>query len=754
MLAAIVLLAVASVAGGPARTRTSRTRSGRQIDMPPDGYLPIAEGRIGKLAHLRTLQHIYAAESAARAAAATAAIERIQPSATARASVIASTELSELHTLLLAAGFRPLVARDLSLANALNRGYLWRLSLAVRMTDHDPLLATDFGASDPTTSRLYGGRAVIWCRGYGSETSSGRLILPKVDYLQAAGVQRLAAALALAILRVRVRILAACERVAGRLRGALAGVVRMVGSARAADPGAGAGGGGRVEGASAGGVEHALADEGEPRNAQRLPLSRYGSWLEVASADELLSPFLSSPPQAARPEAEAAAPDGAPGRADARKPRIPIGRQIVAALRGPGAADAGAASAGSAGASAPRDFVGAASRVITRVAIADVLDGSRPATSLCAHAVLSEPTFDELVSIWRPLPPRPRPRIGWLSLRVPRFAYVIADHFELTGRMPPRKGPSRRDSRSVDPPPSARPCELRLFNGVPLANFAAVLPGNLLVFRPADALRLDLVTLVSLLALLLGQRLSAASRFVLLSLWLLRTLFNYRNALVRYDLLVNRFLTSRLSARGVGVMRYLRGEAAAQSALRASLLLSWLLTRAGSSTSLGALRTDGPRMLHSIVGCEHAVRFDTDATARELQRLGLVTIGSDGRVLLATAPAQLPSRLSAHWQRLLELDGAGASPPALSCGPAGSCQCAGVDPQQSADGIPARASTLSSALSMPSTVPVDGAQHAAPAGAGAGRASRVAVRATAVSQREDPGALGLPDLSNPWAEQM
>ena len=89
----------------------------------------------------------------------------------------------EVAETLLAAGFRPLSARDIALSSALNVNYLWRLSLTAQMTGLDPTLASDFGL-DEGSERLFGGRAVLWCRGYGSESSSGRLLLPKIDFLQ------------------------------------------------------------------------------------------------------------------------------------------------------------------------------------------------------------------------------------------------------------------------------------------------------------------------------------------------------------------------------------------------------------------------------------------------------------------------------------------------------------------------------------------------------------------------------------------
>lgn len=80
------------------------------------------------------------------------------------------------------------------------------------------------------------------------------------------------------------------------------------------------------------------------------------------------------------------------------------------------------------------------------------------------------------------------------------------------------------------------------------------------MFKPATALRLDLVSLLSLVSVLATVRftnlrydiLAAAS----VALWLLRTVFAYSNARARYDLLVKRFVTSKIALRGAGVVRW------------------------------------------------------------------------------------------------------------------------------------------------------------------------------------------------------
>ena len=111
-------------------------------------------------------------------------------------------------------GFQLLSQRDLDLCSALNSGYLLRLSIAPDVKDLDPGIYHEFyppTSSSPSSSAeeneietvatreqdlLFGGRILVFRRGYSQENTSGRLILPKLDYLQSSLVQRSASAVA------------------------------------------------------------------------------------------------------------------------------------------------------------------------------------------------------------------------------------------------------------------------------------------------------------------------------------------------------------------------------------------------------------------------------------------------------------------------------------------------------------------------------------------------------------------------------
>jgi len=113
-----------------------------------------------------------------------------------------------------------------------------------------------------------------------------------------------------------------------------------------------------------------------------------------------------------------------------------------------------------------------------------------------------------------------------------------------------------------------------------MANILAVSPKNKLVFRPADAFVFDFVSVATFLALAGSLKFDSPKldllALVSITLFAVRTFFRYSNKYARYDLLVNKFLTSKLSHRGAGALNYLAQEANSQKALRAMCIRDWL----------------------------------------------------------------------------------------------------------------------------------------------------------------------------------
>ena len=99
-------------------------------------------------------------------------------------------------------GFQLLTQRDLDLCEALNAGYLLRLSIAPDVAGLDSSIGKEFYPElydDEVVGKhslLFDGKILVYRRGYSSEVTKGKLLLPKVDYLQSSLVQRSASSVA------------------------------------------------------------------------------------------------------------------------------------------------------------------------------------------------------------------------------------------------------------------------------------------------------------------------------------------------------------------------------------------------------------------------------------------------------------------------------------------------------------------------------------------------------------------------------
>jgi hypothetical protein len=135
---------------------------------------------------------------------------------------------------------------------------------------------------------------------------------------------------------------------------------------------------------------------------------------------------------------------------------------------------------------------------------------------------------------------------------------------------------------------SKLPIEIRIFKGVQMSNLPAVFPQTKLIFRPADAFVNDLITVFTFLAVLASLKFESPKYDVIALVsfvtWLTRTLLRYRNTFARYDLLVKKFVTSKLTFRGSGALKYVVSEAGQQRAVRAGLIYNWILNYTGSSS--------------------------------------------------------------------------------------------------------------------------------------------------------------------------
>ena len=218
----------------------------------------------------------------------------------------------------------------------------------------------------------------------------------------------------------------------------------------------------------------------------------------------------------------------------------------------------------------------------------------------------------------------------------PEFVVEFADMFDIEGfERPPKE--------EAEPPLSR--LEMRNFQGVQMANLPAVLPKTKLIFRPADAFLFDAVSFITFLLVASSIKLDNPRldllALVSVSVWLFRTVKKYANKLARYDLLVKTFLTSKISYRNSGAVKYLASEAGSQRAIRAALVHSWVLELYKTWSSGG-----GPAPLkrshlldkcrdgiNSLLRMDRLVDVDSQKAIQDLEDLGIITLDENGEVV-------------------------------------------------------------------------------------------------------------------------
>lgn len=262
-----------------------------------------------------------------------------------------------------------------------------------------------------------------------------------------------------------------------------------------------------------------------------------------------------------------------------------------------------------------------------------------------------------MVVVWRPLPPKPESQ---QVIRPPKFIYDFADMFDIEGLPELPKLEEEEEEEET-----ARPAlEIRAFAGVPMANLPAVLPKTKLVFRPADAFVFDLVSIFSFVLVLGSQRfdnprldLLALVSFVL---WVFRTVFRYSNKLARYDLLVKKFLTSKITHRNSGALKYVATEAGSYRATRAALVYTWLVSCGRQGTSNANHRDQlieaGLAGVNELIREDKQIRVDIGAALRDLEDLGLVRFSDDGQRLESVVrdTSSVIASLGDSWARVFE----------------------------------------------------------------------------------------------------
>ncbi len=464
--------------------------------------------------------------------------------------------ISILKTALNDGGYKLMNQRDLDLCSALNAGYLLRLSLVPDIKELDPCIGREFypdmyeqfGDSQNkmsarqreitslTNPLLFDGRVLVFRRGYSKEITSGRLLLPKLDYLQASLVQRSSSALTRKLGEFEKRIedlfLNFVSVLSGTIQGAYDQNLRYLGQSTKE-------GTGNIElenGESQAQritINDAEANTTLSSNATRgnkvFKFTRYQALSNLFDLNNALSPFLQCD---IVDNTSYSAQDDMNGVVKSRKVLCQYDDEFLSETS-----------------ESVRSF-----SLLERISVQNTVDfftvkGRRELIkNFFKSSTLVEPAFEEVIVISK-LVRKKKPET--FALNPPRWLYEAAKVFDVEDRLP-----SPKNKTHDDVPTIPIPIDIKVFSDVPMANIEAVLPKSKLIFRPADAVVFDLVSLVSFLAVAGSLRFDSPKldliALISLIVFVLQTFFRYSNKYARYDLIVNKFITSKVLYRGPG----------------------------------------------------------------------------------------------------------------------------------------------------------------------------------------------------------
>ena len=601
------------------------------------------------------------------------------------------------------AGYELLSRRDLDLCEALNAGYLLRLSILPDTSSLDPNIVYDMYPEKfhPMTRQLlpefnrsddflFDQRVLVYWRGYSKEVTRGRLLLPKLDYLQASIVQRLFGnvrsllgqferSLSISSLSVYRQATAcflyylrsASEQIPNkRISKSMRKMIRspyFYSAYKVLNHGQ------RIPSVKE--MKNAMLGENSV-----FTLSRYGGtktkFVSSPNPRDALNPFIICEENNDIQEnvfcseqiEEFSANSDIDKNTNAAQSEDQSRVQLVN-LRMYESLNRNEIRCPYDKSTLPQSTSNATAndqpmQLLERVSISNLVDiftkdGRRSLLkTMLTKSELVEPTYEEVVVIWRPLkvdPQKAKPKMP--KFVPPKILYEIADMFDMEGALPPQPqvvvkeaAESATTSQATTTIP---PIEIRTFEGVPMANLPAVLPKTKLIFRPADAFVFDLISVLSFAAIIGSIRFDNPRldfiAIVSVGLWLIRTVLRYSNKLARYDLLVKTFLTSKITYRNGGALRYVLNEAGLQRAKRATLVYMWLNENFNNKNNKNVQRSglfgenlllrsqlvqNGQHDVQRMMNTMKRTPVDMDAALNDLEELQLVRRLDDAGQLL------------------------------------------------------------------------------------------------------------------------
>lgn len=209
------------------------------------------------------------------------------------------------------------------------------------------------------------------------------------------------------------------------------------------------------------------------------------------------------------------------------------------------------------------------------------------------------------------------------------------------------------------------PLQLKVYKKIPIPDLPVIFPHRKLSFRILDTIRLDIATVVGLLAFFINYKfeniLSSPSAFLLdtittsaLIILVIRVGLGYKQTWDRYQLLVNKTLYEKTMASGFGSVHFLL-DASEQQQYKEAILTYAILLKAetNQATYLNTVKEKCERFMFSIF--KEKVDMPIDKAMETLKRLGLVTERIvDQKVSFEAIPcSQAYFILKKRWDSLL-----------------------------------------------------------------------------------------------------
>ncbi|XP_028772065.1 uncharacterized protein LOC114729242 isoform X2 [Neltuma alba] len=221
---------------------------------------------------------------------------------------------------------------------------------------------------------------------------------------------------------------------------------------------------------------------------------------------------------------------------------------------------------------------------------------------------------------------------------------------------------SERDAKDKAAVPEL---QLKIYERIPIPDLPVIFPHKKLSFRVIDTVRLDVASILGLLAFVINHKfedvLSSPSAILLdvvaisaLIIYMTRVVLGYKQTWDRYQLLVNKTLYEKTIASGFGSVHFLL-DASEQQQYKEAILAYAMLLKAekGQVTCRQSVRDKCERFMYEAFKVK--VEMSIDKAVNTLQRLSLATeTVIDGRPQLVATPCSMAyEALQQRWNNLL-----------------------------------------------------------------------------------------------------